>query len=94
MGGPETSSPHGVEVENEVLRGRVAALEAELVEVQARANAAVAQWQERAYWLDRWHLDLNALMRRPGAAELRTMLRMVRSVIRAFRRAKRSLNQP
>ena len=29
------------------------------------------QAQERTYWLDRWHLDLNALMRRPGAAELR-----------------------
>ncbi len=54
------------------------ALEAELVEVQARANAAVAQWQERAYWLDRWHLDLNALMRRPGAAEFRAALRAVR----------------
>ncbi len=59
------------EAENERLRARVAALEAELVEVQARTNAAIAKWQERAYWLDRWHLDLNALMRRPGAAELR-----------------------
>ena len=29
-------------------------------------NAVVAEWQERAYWLDRWHLDLNALMRRPA----------------------------
>ena len=49
------------------LRAQVAALEAELVEAQARTNAVVAKWQERAYWLDRWHLDLNALMRRPGA---------------------------
>jgi hypothetical protein len=73
------------------LRERVAALEAELVEVQARANAAVAQWQERAYWLDRWHLDLNALMRRPGASELRAALRAIRAVARAFKRARRSL---
>ena len=69
------------------------ALESELVEVQARTNAAVAEWQERAYWLDRWHLDLNALMRRPGAAELRAAVRAVRSVVRAFRRVKRSLSR-
>ena len=48
--------------------------------MQASANAAVAEWQERAYWLDRWHLDLNALMRRPGASELRAALRAVRAV--------------
>jgi hypothetical protein len=70
----------------------VAALESELVEVQARANAAVAQWQERAYWLDRWHLDLNAAMRRPGASELRTALRAVRSVIWLLKRTKRRLS--
>ncbi len=64
----------------------------ELVEVQARANAAVAQWQERAYWLDRWHLDLNALMRRPGAAELRAGLRAIRAVVRAYKRARRTLS--
>jgi hypothetical protein len=79
------------EAENEQLRARVAALEAELVEVQARTNAAVARWQERAYWLDRWHVDLNALMRRPGASELRGVLRAVRSVTRTLRRATRRL---
>ena len=79
------------EAENERLRARVDAIESELVEVQARANAAVAEWQERAYWLDRWHLDLNALMRRRGAAEFRAALRAVRSVGRAFKRLKRRL---
>jgi hypothetical protein len=64
--------------ENERLRARIAALEAELVEVQSRTNAAIAKWQEQAYWLDRWHLDLNALMRRPGAVELLGALRAVR----------------
>jgi hypothetical protein len=73
------------------LRAQVAALEAELVETQARTNAIVAQTQERVYWLDRWHLDLNALMRRPGAAELRGALRGFRAVSRAIRRAKRRL---
>jgi hypothetical protein len=93
MSAAETSSDQSLEAENELLRSRVAALEAELVELQARTDAAVAQWQERAYWLDRWHLDLNALMRRTGAAELRAGIRAVRSVIRAFRRAKRGLNR-
>jgi hypothetical protein len=77
--------------ENERLRARVAALESELVDVQARANAAVAQWQERAYWLDRWHLDLNALMRRPGASQMRAVLRAVRSIVWGFQRIKRRL---
>ncbi len=78
------------EAENERLRARVAALEEELVEMQARANAAVAKWQERVYWLDRWHLDLNALMRRPGAREFRAGLRAFRALGRAFTRAKRA----
>jgi predicted nucleic acid-binding Zn-ribbon protein len=80
-----------IQAENERLRARVDALESELVETQARANAAVAQWQERAYWLDRWHVDLNALMRRPGASEFRALLRAVRSVARAFKQLKRNL---
>jgi hypothetical protein len=73
------------------LRARVAALEAELVEVQARANAAVSEWQERAYWLDRLHLDLNALMRRPGAQEVRLTLRAARSFYWWLKRIKRRL---
>jgi hypothetical protein len=77
--------------ENEWLRGRVAALEAELVEVQAKANAAVAHWQERAYWLDRWHLDLNAMMRRPGAMQALALLRSVRTVVRALRQVKQRI---
>ncbi|HTR89824.1 MAG TPA: hypothetical protein VMG62_06910 [Solirubrobacteraceae bacterium] len=83
-----------IEAENERLRARVATLEAELVEVQARANAAVASWEERAYWLDRWHLDLNALMRRPGATQLLGALRAVRSLVWALKRAKRGLKRP
>jgi len=68
------------QTELEQLRTRVAELEAELVEVQARADAAVAEWQDRAYWLDRVHIDLNALMRRPGANQLRLVLKAVRGV--------------
>jgi hypothetical protein len=79
--------------EIEQLRARVAALEAELGEVQSRANAAVADWQERAYWLDRWHLDLNAAMRRPGASQFRATVRAVRSVLWTLKRIKRRLTQ-
>jgi hypothetical protein len=73
------------------LRARVAALEAELLEIQARANAAVAAAQEKAYWLERWHIDLNALMEKPGAAEFRGLLRFARAIARHFRRLKRRL---
>lgn len=83
-----------IEAENERLRNRVAALEAELVETQTRANAAVAQWQERAYWLDRLHLDLNKLMERPGANEVRLALRATRTVFWRIRRLKRRLLGP
>jgi hypothetical protein len=89
VGGLEMTEQEQSEVQQ--LRAQVAALEAELVETQARTNAIVAQTQERVYWLDRWHLDLNALMRRPGAAELRGALRGGRAVSRGLRRAKRRL---
>jgi hypothetical protein len=77
--------------ELEALRTRVAELERERAEQIAAANAAVAAAQERAYWLDRWHLDLNALMQRPGAAEFRAAIRIARGAIRVVRRAKRKL---
>ncbi|HEY2630784.1 MAG TPA: hypothetical protein VGI26_00210 [Solirubrobacteraceae bacterium] len=89
--GGANSHERDLEEEVERLRARLASLENELVDVQARANATVAQWQERAYWLDRWHLDLNALMRRRGAAEFRALLRAIRGAGRVFKRAKRRL---
>jgi predicted nucleic acid-binding Zn-ribbon protein len=79
------------EAENERLRARIAALESELADVQARANAAVAEWQERAYWLDRLHIDLNALMERPGANEVRITLKAVRAAYWWLKRTKRRL---
>ncbi len=77
--------------ELERLRARVADLERELVEVQQRANAAVASAQERAYWLERWHLDLNALMERPAASRVRALLRASRRLVRGARAIKRRL---
>jgi len=92
MSGMEGAERAGEPAEIERLRARVAALENELVEVQARANAAVAAAQERAYWLERWHVDLNALMRKPGAREFRALLRAIRTVMRQLKKLKRRLS--
>ena len=79
------------QAEIQALRERIEQLEAEKAELAARANAAVAAAQDRVYWLDRWGLDLNALMRRRGAAELRAAVRVLRSVVRLAKRLKRRL---
>lgn len=81
------------QAEIERLRREVARLEAELVAQAQRTNRIVAQAQERAYWLDRWHVDLNALMRKPGAAQLRAAMRAVRKVVRAAKKVKRKLTR-
>jgi hypothetical protein len=73
----------------ERLHARVDELERELVEQAARTNEIVAAAQARTYWLDRWHLDLNALMERPGAAELRAVVRFVRALQWRLKRFKR-----
>ena len=80
-----------LEQENERLRDQVASLESERLDIQSRTNEVVAKWQERAYWLDRWHLDLNALMRRPGASQVRNVVKALRSVYRLAVTLKRSL---
>lgn len=82
-----------LEAENERLRARLSALEEELVEMQARTDAVVGEWQERAYWLDRLHIDLNKLMERPGANEVRLALRAIRAMFRRFKRLKRRLSK-
>jgi hypothetical protein len=88
------SSEHELQGEIERLRARLAALESELVEIQSAANDAVGHWQERAYWLERWHLDLNRAMRRPGALQLLGALRAVRWVWWRSKRLKRRLLGP
>ena len=75
------------------LKAQVAALERELVDHAAQANDALASAQERTYWLDRWNLDLNALMAKRGAAELRGAVRVGRSGMRAAKRARRRLHR-
>lgn len=58
------------------------AIEREHVEQLARAHAALAAAQDRSYWLDRWGIDLNAQMRKPGARRLRALLRWLRELQR------------
>ena len=71
----------------EELRRRLETLEAERHDEIARAHAALAAAQDKSYWLDRWGVDLNALMRRRGAGELLTVLRAARLVLRRLREA-------
>jgi hypothetical protein len=66
----------------EGLRAHVRALETELVEVRAWADEVTAEARARTYWLDRWHLDLNELMRRRSADRIRAVARAVRAVYR------------
>jgi hypothetical protein len=77
-----STDPQTDETELEALRRRVGDLERELEERTQRANATIAAAQDRSYWLDRWGIDLNALMRRRGAAEFRAAVRAVRVVYR------------
>jgi hypothetical protein len=70
------------------LRARVDELEAELVEVRAWADGVIAESRARTYWLDRWDLDLNELMRRRSADRIRALARAMRAVYRFALRAK------
>ncbi len=76
------ATEHSTEAEE--LRARIDRLEREQHERTARSNAALAAAQDKSYWLDRWRIDLNALMRKKGAAEFRAGVRGARSVYRAL----------
>jgi hypothetical protein len=73
------------------LRARVAELEAELHAQAARTAATVAEAQEKLYWLERWHVDLDKLMAKPGAVPALDTLKRARGVVRSTRRLKRRL---
>jgi hypothetical protein len=68
------------------LRRRLAEAERELATRSAQANSAIAAAQDRSYWLDRWHVDLNAFMRSPAGRALDGMLRTLHAVYRRLRR--------
>lgn len=74
-----------------VLRARVAELEAQLTEQARATNTIVARSQEKLYWLERWHVDLDRVMARPGAEQTLEAVKRVRAVFRAARKAKRRI---
>jgi hypothetical protein len=87
--GPAETAVDATEISE--LRARVADLEDQLQRQSARTNDLVARAQDRVYWLDRWHLDLNAVMARPGADLFRRSLRAARAVMRRARALKRRI---
>ena len=82
-----------LEAEVEHLRYLVKDLQRQLEEKERRTAAAIAAAEERAYWLDRWHVDLNALMRRPAGHAFRGAMRAARGPIRALRLLARRLRR-
>ncbi len=82
--------PHELD-ELDVLRARVAQLEAELIDVEARSNRTIGELQAQTYWLERWGVDLDALMRRPAANRARAAARFARGFYRRGLRVKRRL---
>ncbi|HEU0317102.1 MAG TPA: hypothetical protein VFR49_07220 [Solirubrobacteraceae bacterium] len=87
----DEAEPAPLHEELAALRTQVLALEAELAETHRRANEAIAAAQERVYWLDRWHIDLNELMLRRWAINARAILRGGRGLLRRLRRFSRAL---
>jgi uncharacterized coiled-coil protein SlyX len=79
------------EAELAALRARVAELEDQLAQ-QAQATAAlVAEAQDKLYWLERWHVDLDRVMRKPGAVQALDTLRGARRLVWSLRKLKRRL---
>lgn len=73
------------------LRTRIEELERQLADQTARTAATVAEAQEKLYWLERWHVDLDRVMARPGAVPTLEALRSLREVVRRTRKLKRRL---
>jgi SAM-dependent methyltransferase len=89
---PTTEPAGGGSDEVDRLRERVAALEDELADQAARTNDALAAAQDRTYWLDRLHIDLNALMQRPVAARVTRLLPAARTAYRGVLKARHAIH--
>ena len=79
-----TGEPRTESEDLEALRRRLEEREREHAESVRRANDAVAAAQDRSYWLERWQIDLNELMRRRGASEARAAVRALRTGYRVL----------
>lgn len=89
----DTESAQDLARENAALRGQVAELERQLAEQAARTNEALARAQERVYWLDRWHIDMETIVAIPGVSALRALVRAIRAPLRLARKAARKLSE-
>jgi len=67
------------------LQARVADLEHQLEQQARTTTALVARSQEKLYWLERWNVDLDRLMAKPGALRALESLKAVRGVVRWVR---------
>ncbi len=88
---PGSADTDALRAENRCLRARVDQLESQLLAVESWANRAVIEAQATTYWLDRWGVDLNAIMRRRSADRIRASARAARSVVRVLRLLRRQL---
>lgn len=80
-----------LEAENRELRALLERREREHVEQLRKVHEALGEAQERLYWLDRWRIDLNALMERPAGDRARAAARAVRDATRPVRSLVRRL---
>jgi hypothetical protein len=88
----EPDADAGAQREIAALRERLTTLEAEHAEQIDRLQAALARAQERAYWLDRWHVDLNRAMTTPWGRAARAIVRALRAPVRIATLVRRQLN--
>src|SRR4051794_32584028 len=88
---PASGDPGPAGDEVAALRARVAELEQELAEKDRATAQLVAESQEKLYWLERWHIDLDRVMQRRGALRALETLRSLRLRIWKLRRFKRKI---
>ena len=79
------------DAEVDELRARVAELEAQLADQARRTNNTVAEAQEKLYWLERWQIDLDDVMAKPGAVQALDAVRLLRNTLRKVRRLLRAV---
>jgi hypothetical protein len=75
------ADPTTSDIERELARTRAALAEAEqeLAELRESRSAEMARLERQAYWLERWRIDLDALMSRRLA---RIVVKAVGAVLR------------
>jgi hypothetical protein len=79
MTAPADQSTSDLERELEQTRAALAETEQELAQLRASRSAEMARLERQAYWLERWRVDLDALMSR---RLVRIFVKAVGSVLR------------